>query len=107
MWETINAVGGNLIVVGVLVILFVGAAIWATRDRSEAPPDGKSYPWLRLEDVLAVIRDPAWCWARNWRCKYIGVRMDTRTRTNLCVIYDRSGKPITLDELKFQERFRE
>lgn len=106
MGEVLQSAGGNLAVVGVLVALFVGAAVYASRgEGSEPPPDGKRYPWIRLDDVLAVIRDPAWSWTRNWRCKYINIRMDTRSRANLCVIYDRHGQPITLEELKHQEQY--
>lgn len=105
MWEQLHSAGGSLAVVGVLVIIFVGAAIYAVR-HSGSPPDGAKYPWLRLDEVLAIIRNPEWTWARNNRCKYLSIRLDTRTRTNLCVIYDRHGQALTLDELKFQERRR-
>lgn len=105
MWEQLHSAGGSLAVVGALVIIFVGAAIYATRNH-DVPPDGTKYPWLRLDEVLAVVRDPGWSWTRNSRCKYVSIRMDTRTHSNLCVIYDRHGLAITMEELKFQERRR-
>lgn len=106
MWEQLHSAGGGLAVVGVLVIIFVGAAIFAVRHAGDTPPDGTKYPWLRLDEVVAIVRSPEWSWTRNSRCKYISVRMDTRTHNNLCVVYDRHGEPITLEELKFQERRR-
>jgi len=102
MWEIFQSMGGGLLAVGLLVIVFLGAAIYATRD-SGAPPDGPGYPWIRLDDVVKIVRDPNWSWGRNNRCKYITLRVDTRTRSNLCVIYDRYGDPLTLDELRHQD----
>ena len=56
--------------------------------------------WNSVEEVLAVLNDPEWRWIRNTRCKYVELRIDTRD--NHCVIRDRDGNPITLEELKYQ-----
>ena len=58
------------------------------------------HPWTPIDDVLAVIRDPKWMWPLNSRCKYVTLRLDVRDFH--CIIMDRDGNEITLDELKHQ-----
>lgn len=55
--------------------------------------------WIPLEQVLEAIRGD-WMWIRNSRCKYVDIRVDTRSMH--CVIYDRDRVRITLDELRYQ-----
>lgn len=100
-----GSVGHAVVTIALVVGCFAFAAFYFWWHRDE-PPDGKRYPWVPLNDVLAVIRSHNWHWYKNNRCKYINVRMDTRSHSNLCVIYDRNGNPITLEELKFQEQGR-
>ena len=56
--------------------------------------------WIPIEDVLEVIKPPKWTWARNAHCKYLDIRLDTRD--GACLIKNRHGDPITLEDLKRQ-----
>lgn len=56
--------------------------------------------WIPIEDVLAVVNDDNWHWPKNPNCKYIEMRIDTRMR--MCLLKDRHGKSITLEQFKFQ-----
>ena len=66
--------------------------------------------WIPIAEVLAVFdreyrstsrnHKYKWDWIRNPSCKYIDLRIDTRDMC--CVIFDRDGKLITLDELRQQ-----
>lgn len=62
---------------------------------------GNLRDWIPLADVLKTITDSEWTWWRNSECKYINIRVDTRDEMR-CLIQNRNGEPITLDELKYQ-----
>jgi hypothetical protein len=66
----------------------------------EAEAERVQNKWHSLVEVMETIKDP-WTWVWNMRCKYLGLRIDTRTLD--CVITDRYGTTITLEELKFQQ----
>lgn len=54
-------------------------------------------------DILAWmkrVRNGTWIWARNTQCKYVTIRVDTRS--GLCSIRDRDGNYIKLHELEWQ-----
>lgn len=61
-----------------------------------------------LDEVIDFIKwaskkgEHNWSWtgSKNWECKYISLRFDMRD--GAFVILDRSGKRITLEELKYQ-----
>lgn len=50
--------------------------------------------------ALSAMRRSGWSWTRNTRCKYVDVRIDTRS--GRCFVMDRDGKFITLDQLAWQ-----
>lgn len=59
--------------------------------------------WRPATEVLRALRRmrrSGWNWGRNFRCKYIDVRIDTRS--GRCFVMDRDGKFITLDQLAWQ-----
>ena len=57
--------------------------------------------WRSLpKDVTEAQANAAWSWARNSRCKYIGIRIDMRD--GHCMITDRDGKAITWEQLEYQ-----
>jgi len=56
--------------------------------------------WSPAQEALDIITDEEWMWPRNVRCKYIELRIDTRD--GHCIIKDREGKVITLQELQRQ-----
>ena len=56
--------------------------------------------WVPLSSVLEVLNDPRWSWHRNSPCKYVELRIDTRTM--YCIIHNRDGNQITLKELSRQ-----
>lgn len=56
--------------------------------------------WVPIEEVVKVLSDPAWQWYLNNRCKYLNLRVDMRDGG--CLIKDRHGKTITLEQLKAQ-----
>lgn len=62
--------------------------------------------WIEFEKIMAVVqkaREGAWDWGRNPQCKYIDVRLDMRD--GHCIISDRDGTPITLEELEYQQQW--
>jgi hypothetical protein len=95
----------SIAVLGAAGCILVAAAAYAfSRPWRDTPLDKGVLrtSWIPIDEVLAVIRDRNWVWFRNNRCKYISVRIDTRSRFHMCVIFDRYGAPITLDDLKLQ-----
>lgn len=59
--------------------------------------------WIPLALVMEVVADSKrdkWDWFKNSKCKYIELRIDMRTAS--CLIRDRDGNPITLEQLQFQ-----
>lgn len=59
--------------------------------------------WIPVDDVVAIVNDSIndkWHWYENFDCKYIELRIDMRD--GHCVIANRYGKSITLDDLKYQ-----
>ena len=56
--------------------------------------------WVSLSEVIDVLNDPEWEWWRNSKCKYLVIRLDMRD--GKCLISDRNGKPLTVEELKAQ-----
>lgn len=53
-----------------------------------------------FETIARLLEDCKWRWSRNTRCKYVDVRIDMRD--GKCVLTDRHGKDLTIDELKEQ-----
>lgn len=73
----------------------------------EEPPSnsilGKPTTWWPFGLVMQVIRDASeqrWMWYWNTRCKYVELRIDMRDQC--CLIRDREGKPISLEQLQYQ-----
>lgn len=59
--------------------------------------------WIPVADVMAVIdaaKQGKWTWLLNIRCKYIDLRIDMRD--GRCVLKDRDGQVITIEQLKNQ-----
>lgn len=59
--------------------------------------------WDHVDDVLAILtlaRTGKWMWYANPKCKYIGLRIDMRDGG--CILTDRDGKRISLQELAAQ-----
>jgi len=56
--------------------------------------------WSPAQEVLDIVSNEDWCWGRNSKCKYIDLRIDTRD--GHCVIQDRNGVVISLDDVKYQ-----
>jgi hypothetical protein len=56
--------------------------------------------WIPVDDVLAVLNNPDWTWARNTCCKYIMLRIDTRDM--MCQLQDRDRNVLTLKQLSRQ-----
>lgn len=59
--------------------------------------------WIPLQNVFALVEKSKlgiWTWARNTKCKYIDVRIDMRDGD--CIIKDRDGNIITLEQLQWQ-----
>jgi len=54
-----------------------------------------------LIEYLIKLRDEDWSWLRNNRCKRLSVAIDTRQPDNV-LVFDRDGKPITVEELLYQ-----
>lgn len=53
-----------------------------------------------LDEVIEVIKDPAWSWASNGKCKYITVHIDMRN--GACIIRNKQGERISPRQLKWQ-----
>jgi hypothetical protein len=71
----------------------------------ELPVSGseQKVEWIPIDDVLSVVKASTreeWRWYLNSRCKYIDLRVDMRD--GCCVLKDRNGRLITLDQLKHQ-----
>lgn len=65
-------------------------------------------PFAKVFEVISFASSGKWDWVWNPRCKYINIRIDMRD--GHCVIFDRDGKQITLEELQYQnmpERMKE
>jgi hypothetical protein len=61
-----------------------------------------SLEWIPFRSVAATILNLGdWEWFRNSQCKYIKVWIDMRD--GRCVIFDRDGNRLTLEDLKRQE----
>ena len=59
--------------------------------------------WYALKHIfkwILRVRKNDWIWARNQRCKYVTIRIDTRN--GRVVIQDRDGEVMTPDELNYQ-----
>ena len=57
-------------------------------------------PCPELAKWLAAVGDGRWIWARNPKCKYVTLKIDTRR--GAYAMEDRDGNPITLDDLLHQ-----
>ena len=78
---------------------------WGELDRCGGPLDKKAHEvtWFgvfRLFRWFNRVRRGRWTWAMNTQCKYINVRIDTRT--GHCTITDRDGNKITPKQLEWQ-----
>lgn len=60
--------------------------------------------WDKLKDVgeavVEAINDKEWTWIKNWNCKYVSMRVDMRS--GHCVLVNKEGKRISIDQLKYQ-----
>jgi len=60
--------------------------------------------WDDSEEVFSTIRNllnvRTWWWSRNSKCKYVSVRIDMRDGN--CILSDRNGKRISVEDLKYQ-----
>jgi hypothetical protein len=54
----------------------------------------------QLASFLSRVAERRWTWARNSRCKYVTLKIDTRT--GAFEILDRDNRQITLEELEHQ-----
>jgi len=52
------------------------------------------------EGVKHALCNPKWRWSRNTKCKYVTIRIDMRD--GMCLLMDRDGERISLEELAFQ-----
>ena len=84
---------------------------WGRLDRAGCPfhvrghdttPFNEWWGLFRLLRWLNRARSGRWLWAYNQRCKYINVRIDTRS--GHCVIHDRDGNRITPEQLEYQHK---
>jgi len=55
--------------------------------------------WL---DAVKTITSDEWIWPKNFRCKYVEFRVDTRDGAAL--IKDREGNVITIEQLLSQKQ---
>ncbi len=58
--------------------------------------------WIPIKEILEVTSSTDWSWVANSKCKYLNIRMDTRD--GHCVLSDRNGNSLSLDDLKYQYR---
>ena len=65
-------------------------------------PDDDPATWHPVSVVQAVIEDPKWRWIANAACKYVSLRIDTRDMR--CLILDRDGNTISLNQLRRQHK---
>jgi hypothetical protein len=73
------------------------------RERENKPILGAPRTWYDFGEVLDVLKERLarrWMWYRNTRCKYVELRIDMRD--GKCLIRDKDGNSIELDQLKFQ-----
>lgn len=74
-------------------------------DRQEKEPGSNLHVgWAPFEAVRLVVEDAIegrWSWHSNIRCKYIELRVDMRD--GHCIIKDRNGSPLTIEELQSQK----
>lgn len=72
-----------------------------TRDlhciREEVEEVEGKYP---VNEILEVLYTKKWVWWKNSRCKYL--RLKVNTATKMCLIFDRKGTEITMEEFKHQ-----
>lgn len=76
--------------------------------RGSRPPTSQgdtdsSRRWDHIKDVLVTLKAMSkgeWGWSANSRCKYIEIRIDTRS--GHCILYDRDRIRITPEQLAFQ-----
>ena len=65
--------------------------------------------WDKLKEVgeavVEVLKDKEWSWIRNWGCKYISMRIDMRS--GHCVLVNKDGERISIDQLKYQYKGEE
>ncbi len=66
----------------------------APQDRDGVMPVRDVIAWLNS------VQNGEWNWARNGRCKYVTLRIDTRS--GAYAFLDRDEKEITPDELRHQ-----
>ena len=71
----------------------------AALEESPLPPEHYT---AAAQEVIDVVSAKEWTWSRNHHCKYISLRIDTRD--GKCIIKDRHGEVITLDEVKRQRK---
>jgi hypothetical protein len=57
-------------------------------------------PIDKLVEWLSSIVSSKWSWSLNGRCKYVILKIDTRS--GAYAILDRDDKPITIDQLQWQ-----
>lgn len=55
-------------------------------------------PWLHQVNDFG---SNSWTWAKNWNCKYVNIRIDTRNGGS-CYITDDEGNHIGIDDLMRQ-----
>ncbi len=59
--------------------------------------------WDSISDfksVLDLMFDNKWEWTKNFRCKYVGLRVDMRDGG--CLLFDRNGVRISPQQLAYQ-----
>ncbi len=59
--------------------------------------------WVSIDEVtkiLSLAKENKWFWFKNTRCKYLNLRVDMRD--GHCIIKDRDGNKITIDQLNYQ-----
>lgn len=74
---------------------------------------GLECPWfqqdyIKLKDVLDILKDKNFAWWRTGiNCKYLSLYLDTRMSNLIwheghlwCLLKDKTGKPLSLDELR-------
>lgn len=64
--------------------------------------DLPNYFSVQLSDLmpwLESVQSKKWSWTNNWRCKYVNIRIDTRSGGS-CYITDDKGNQMQLEDLK-------
>jgi hypothetical protein len=62
--------------------------------------EARWYPIEALLQVVEASRINEWNWTKNSPCKYLELRIDMRN--GLCLIKDRTGKVLTIEEVMKQ-----